>query len=209
MNFLKSISIKTYDFIEPNNLKGLQPGFVVAQANPAGVTFVNGKFDATQATETFTDAFGVTRTVVTANNLVEVVNGYGVVANGQLAVLNANGYAPYAQGNTSPLYVTYTEPRLVSKVLSDANFAADVAHDPARLVQLIPGDEFTTTIAPTDDRMADAISDGRIAVISKKYINPTDGTTVVETNSTYATGELYNETTFADGTPCYSYVFIK
>lgn len=179
-----------FSIIEPNNLKGLQPGFVVAQAEPAGVYNTDGSIKST-----------IDNALVNTTK----VAGHYIVENGQLAQLTSDGYVPYVAESTDPVFVTYTEER-VAFGNDYKYFAADIEHDPARLVQLIPGDEFTTTFAPDSDVMADAIADGRIACLTKNYI---DGNTTVANAHTYSFDDFLDENRFADGQPSYTYVFLK
>lgn len=184
-----------FNIIEPNNLKGLQPGFVVAQAEPKGVYNTDGTLKDKTA-------------VAAANKLINTtIDGHFFVENGQLAQLTADGYIDYATNGdeTAPLFVTYTE-EIVPFGNNFKYYAADVTHDPARLVQLIPGDEFTTTYAPDSDQMADAIADGRIAVLTKNYIS---GNTTVANAHTYSFDDFVESNKFADGQPSYTYVFLK
>lgn len=184
--------VPKFNIIEPNNLKGLQPGFVVAQVEPAGVYNTDGTIKA---------AADITNDLVNTT----AVSGHYLVENGQLAQLTKDGYVPYVSGSTDPVYVTYTE-ELLTVINNFKYYAADVEHDPARLVQLIPGDEFTTTYAPDSAQMADAIADGRIAVLTKNYI---DGDTTVANAHTYSFDDFFSSNTFGDGQPSYTYVFLK
>lgn len=182
-----------FNIIEPNNLKGLQPGFVVAQAEPAGVYDTDGSL--------------LPKAQIT-NGLVNTsIDGHYFVENGQLAQLTANGYVDYntSKNATAPLFVTYTE-EIVAFGSGFTYYAADVEHDPARLVQLIPGDEFTTTYAPTSTQMAQAITDGRIAVLTKNYVS---GNTTEANAHTYSFDDFLDCNKFADGQPSYTYVFLK
>lgn len=184
-----------FNIIEPNNLKGLQPGFVVAQVEPKGVYNSDGTLKNKAA-------------VAAANKLINTtIDGHYFVENGQLAQLTADGYIDYKTNadETAPLFVTYTE-EIVSFGGNFKYYAAEITHDPARLVQLIPGDEFTTTYAPDSDQMADAIADGRIAVLTKNYI---DGDTTVANAHTYSFDDFVESNKFADGQPSYTYVFLK
>lgn len=202
MNFFDLLP--KFNIIEPNNLKGLQPGFVVAQAEPAGVY----------------NADGTMKSVSDINNANKLINttikGHYFVENGQLAVLTKNGYVDYgtffadqtispAEKAVTPLYVTYTE-EIVAVGNGFEYYAAEVNHDPARLVQLIPGDEFTTTYDPDSDQMIDAIEEGRIALLTKQPI--IDGQTA-DNKHTYSFDDFFDSNKFADGQPSYTYVFLK
>ena len=200
-----------FNIIEPNNLKGLQPGFVVAQAEPAGVYNADGTMKAVSA-------------INAANKLINTnTTGHYFVENGQLAALTKDGYVDYdtyaatvlgnglpdpakvAEVLSTPLYVTYTE-EIVAVGNDFKYYAAEINHDPARLVQLIPGDEFTTTYAPDSDQMAAAITAGRIACITRNYI---DGNTTATDHAQYCFDDFLDCNKFADGQPSYTYVFLK
>ena len=184
-----------FNIIEPNNLKGLQPGFVVAQVEPKGVYNADGSLKNKAA-------------VAAANKLINTtIDGHFFVENGQLAQLTADGYIDYKTNGdkAAPLFVTYTE-EIVPFGGNFKYYAAEITHDPARLVQLIPGDEFTTTYAPNSDQMADAIEDGRIACITRNYIN---GASTATDHAQYCFDDFLDCNKFADGQPCYTYVFLK
>lgn len=185
-----------FNIIEPNNLKGLQPGFVVAQVEPKGVYDAQNKLLAPAAAEAANKLINATK-----------VNGYYFVENGQLAQLTADGYIDYATNHdtTAPIFVTYTEERLTIGTNFEY-FAAEITEDPARLVQLIPGDEFTTTYAPDSAQMATAIADGRIACITRNYIT---GNTTATAHAQYCFDDFLDCNKFADGQPSYTYVFLK
>lgn len=185
-----------FNIIEPNNLKGLQPGFVVAQVEPKGVYDDQNKLLPPAEAEEANKLINATK-----------VNGYYFVENGQLAQLTADGYIDYATNHdtAAPLFVTYTEERLTIGTNFEY-FAAEITEDPARLVQLIPGDEFTTTYAPDSAQMATAIADGRIACITRNYIT---GDTTATAHAQYCFDDFLDCNKFADGQPSYTYVFLK
>lgn len=185
-----------FNIIEPNNLKGLQPGFVVSQVEPKGAYDSQNKLLAPAAAEAANKLINATK-----------VNGYYFVENGQLAQLTADGYIDYGTNHdtAAPIFVTYTEERLTFG--SDFKYyAAEITEDPVRLVQLIPGDEFTTTYAPTSTQMATAIADGRIACITRNYIT-NDSTATA--HGQYCFDNFLDCNKFADGQPAYTYVFLK
>ena len=106
-------------YIEPNNLKGLQPGFVVAQMPVA-----------TSAVSTLT------------------VNGEGkYMENGTICAISVDGIiAPTEQSKA--LFICYSEP-LNTIVNSDQFYAVNLKEEHPRLVQLIPGDEWMSSKALT------------------------------------------------------------
>ena len=105
--------LPTFNYIEPNNLKGLQPGFVVAQEERVAAGL---KHEAT-----------------------------GMFENGKICALTAEGIVA-ATGEERALFIHYTEP-LNTMFNSDKFFAVNVAEECPRLVQLIAGDEWTSTDA--------------------------------------------------------------
>ena len=104
-----------FGYIEPNNLKGLQPGFVVAQMPVAK-----------SATATLT------------------YKGEGkYMENGTICAISADGIvAPTAASKA--LFICYSEP-LNTIVNSDQFYAVDLKAEHPRLVQLIPGDEWMSS----------------------------------------------------------------
>ena len=104
-----------FDYIEPNNLKGLQPGFVVAQMPVA-----------TSAVAKLT------------------VDGKGkYMENGTICAISVDGIIePTAESKA--LFICYSEP-LNTVVNSDQFYAVNLKEEHPRLVQLIPGDEWMST----------------------------------------------------------------
>ena len=100
-----------FGYIEPNNLKGLQPGFVVAQMPVA---------------ESATAAL--------------TYKGEGkYMENGTICAISVDGIvAPTAESKA--LFICYSEP-LNTIVNSDQFYAVNLKEEHPRLVQLIPGDE--------------------------------------------------------------------
>ena len=104
-----------FGYIEPNNLKGLQPGFVVAQMPVAQ-----------SATAALT------------------YKGEGkYMENGTICAISVDGIiAPTEQSKA--LFICYSEP-LNTVVNSDQFYAVNLKEEHPRLVQLIPGDEWMST----------------------------------------------------------------
>lgn len=132
--------LPTFNFFEPNNLKGLQPGFVVAQAE-----------------------------VVDGSDLFEEINGETstFVANGRLAKVTANGFDVSA-GTEKAVFITYSEP--LNRIRdNDKYYATNTELENVRFVQLIPGDEWTieaSTAHAIPTEYAALITAGRIAEIT-------------------------------------------
>ena len=104
-----------FGYIEPNNLKGLQPGFVVAQMPVAK-----------SATAALT------------------YHGEGkYMENGTICAISVEGIVePTAQSKA--LFICYSEP-LNTVVNSDQFYAVNLKEEHPRLVQLIPGDEWMSS----------------------------------------------------------------
>ena len=104
-----------FGYIEPNNLKGLQPGFVVAQMPVAK-----------SATAALT------------------YKGEGkYMENGTICAISVEGIiAPTT--DSKALFICYSEP-LNTVVNSDQFYAVNLKEEHPRLVQLIPGDEWMST----------------------------------------------------------------
>ncbi len=112
-----------FGYIEANNLKALQPGFVVAQMPVAESAFAL----------TYKTA-GVAATKASEMNYME---------NGTICTISKDGIiAPAAATDT--LFICYNDPLLTLKN-NDEFYAVDLAAEDPRLVQLIPGDEWMAT----------------------------------------------------------------
>ena len=108
-----------YHQLEPNNLKGLLPGFVVSQMDVAA-----------SAKETLC----VKNTVMNTYHL----------ENGVICAISAEGIKAPAAGDV--LFINYTEP--LNTILDSPKFyAVNVDEECPRLVQLMPGDEWMTDVA--------------------------------------------------------------
>ena len=108
-----------FGYIEPNNLKGLQPGFVVAQMPVA---------ESAVSTLTY--------------------KGEGkYMENGTICAISVDGIvAPTTESKA--LFICYSEP-LNTVVNSDKLYAVNLKEEHPRLVQLIPGDEWMSSKALT------------------------------------------------------------
>ena len=105
-----------FGYIEPNNLKGLQAGFVVAQMPVAE-----------SAVSTLTVSKGKSK----------------YMQNGTICAISVDGIvAPTAESKA--LFICYSEP-LNTVVNSDEFYAVNLKEENPRLVQLIPGDEWTSS----------------------------------------------------------------
>lgn len=108
-----------FNYIEPNNLKGLQPGFVVAQVENVDTTLLNATH--------------------------KVNNEAVYFENGKLCTLDATGKKIVAAtAESKAVFIHFTEP-LNTMLNSDQYFAVNVKEESPRLVLLIPGDEWMST----------------------------------------------------------------
>lgn len=110
--------LPVYNFMEANNLKGLQPGFVVAQME-----------------------------VKQGCSLLITERGNKMFENGHICSISKDGIDLWAAGT---MFIHYTDP-LNTLLPSDKYFAVNVANENPRLVQLIPGDEWMSTIDYEND----------------------------------------------------------
>lgn len=110
-----------YYQIEANNLKGLQPGFVVAQMEVASsASFL----------EVGSNVIGSSSTDATK-----------MIANGHIVSISADGIID--AGSDGPLFIVYNEP--LNTIIDGARFyATNLDAENLRCVQLIPGDEWMT-----------------------------------------------------------------
>ena len=116
--------LPTYQQIEANNLKGLQPGFVVAQMEVAEAA----KDDLLVAARAGGDKV--------------------MFENGHICAISAAGIIK-AVGNEKALFIHYTEP--LNTLFDGAKFfAVNTKNECGRLVQLIPGDEWMSDMDPED-----------------------------------------------------------
>lgn len=125
--------LPTFNYIEVNNLKGLQPGFVVAQEGRVAEGLLN------------------TKHTIKVNGVDKKV----FLENGKICALTATGIVA-GEADSKALFIHYTEP-LNTVANSDKYFAVNTEEECPRLVQLIPGDEWMST-----EDLGDSILGGRI-----------------------------------------------
>ena len=111
--------LPVYNFIEPNNLKGLQPGFVVAQ--------MEVKEDCALLVEE---------------------RGNKMLENGHICSIDRDGIGAWEAGRV--MFLHFTDP-LNTLLPSDKYFAVNIKNENPRMVQLIPGDEWMSTIDYEND----------------------------------------------------------
>lgn len=112
--------------IEANNLKALQPGFVVSQMPfKSGDELLKGKFNVVGSADD---------------------NAGHMVANGHIVTISKDGLCTPAAA-TDPLFITYNDPIVkVGPRGHYAFYATDIDEECVRAVQLIPGDEWMSDI---------------------------------------------------------------
>lgn len=130
--------LPTFHYIEANNLKGLLPGFVVAQMEVAE----NAKTDL----------------CVTKNNRV-------FIENGTICTISKDGICAWEVGK--PMFIVYNDP-LNTFHTGDAGYATEIGNECPRLVQLIPGDEWMADGAIADHKGLQAAIDAGYIVEVKK-----------------------------------------
>lgn len=112
--------------IEANNLKALQPGFVVSQMPfKSGDELLKGKFNVVGSADD---------------------NAGHMVANGHIVTISKDGLCTPTAA-TDPLFITYNDPIVkVGPRGHYAFYATDIDEECVRAVQLIPGDEWMSDI---------------------------------------------------------------
>ncbi len=117
-----------YHVVEANNLKGLQPGFVMAQTDVAESCTLKEE----------------------GANL--LANGHLMMAKASSNKVEMDIWSAAADSNrTNPvMFLVFTDP-LNTLLQSDKYFVNDLDSENARFVQLIPGDEWTTDIDYAND----------------------------------------------------------
>ena len=126
-----------FNYIEPNNLKGLQPGFVVAQEDRVADELLNEKYTVNEEKVYF------------ENGKLCALE----VKDGKLTIVAADK-------DSRVVFIHYTEP-LNTIYNSDKFFALNVKEECPRLVQLIAGDEWMST-----EDLGDNILGGRVVKVS-------------------------------------------
>lgn len=169
-----------FNYIEPNNLKGLQPGFVVSYVEKVAEGLLKRKSTVGEPFEVFS------------------ANDTFFLENGAIAKITHDGKcfkAEVADDNTTgPLFIHFSEP-LHTLIKSDNRFAIEFENIEAeyvvkgecpRFVQLMPGDEWMST-------NPNCAIDGRIVLID---------------NESVARKDWYGVKTMANGDAGYHYVFL-
>lgn len=158
--------LPVYNFIEPNNLKGLQPGFVVAQME-----------------------------VKPTCTLLKDERGKKMFENGHICSISKDGIDLWSAGST--MFIHFTDP-LNTILPSDKYFAVNVANENPRLVQLIPGDEWMSTI--------DYENDAKYASVKEELMKHIVKLTAVDGQSK---DDWFAVDTMADGeTKGYHYMYL-
>ena len=176
--------LPTYYQIENNSLKGLLPGFVVAQVRPAVTYTAQGEV------ATYPTFMQETKNKIGSNSTAYT----NLIANGHIVAISEDGIKD-AEATDKALFIVFSEPlNRVMDNLSWKFYATDVNEEELRLVQLIPGDEWMSDmdlLAGENNPLA-----GRIVEIDN-------------TKGQYKQDEdWYAVDKLADGTPAHHYMFL-
>lgn len=167
MDFLNLLP--SFHELEPNNLKGIQPGFVVSQLwIKDGSSLINST----------------------------AVSGHKFLENGHLASISKDGVDIWAPGK--PLFIVFNE-ELDGLTTARKNYATDLDEEYPRLVQLIPGDEWTTDIDYDSDAAYASIKSVLDTIIVKlDDVKSPDG----------SSDAWFADKTFPDGTTAHHYMYL-
>ena len=161
--------LPTFAVLEPNNLKGLQPGFVVAQMEVAESEKVTGS------------------ALPEGSILKEVAEGdkkHYFLENGMICMISKDGIKKY-DGKAVPFIVFNEE--LLTMTSMKKHYATDIDEELPRLVQLIPGDEWMSTL---------------------DYDTVYSGVTGFATADKQSKDDWYSVETMADGQKGYHYMYL-
>ena len=177
--------LPTYYQVEANNLKALQPGFVVAQMPfKANDELLKGKYNL-------------------KNSSSEAVQK--MVANGHIVTISKDGLCTPTEG--SVLFITYNDP-IVTFGARDhyAFYATNLDEEHVRDVQLIPGDEWMSDIdyfAKSEDSGEEYLYPGAANLVGRIVKVDAENDELGQSDDWFGVKEL------ADGTPAFHYVFVK
>ncbi len=148
--------LPTFHYIEPNNLKGLQPGFVVAQMEVA---------------EAALSALCI--------NLGDAQHPHYVIENGTICSISKDGICEWAEGK--PMFIVFNEPLNTIRD-GDKYYATELENENPRLVQLIPGDEWMADGEVSDHKgLQAAITAGLVVELTSEDGQSKDDWFKVET----------------------------
>ena len=172
-----------YHQMEANNLKALQPGFVVAQMPfKANDELLKGKYNLLNSAD---------------NNV-----GH-MVANGHIVNISKDGICTVAN-NSDPLFICYNDP--LNEIIDGAAFyATNLNEEHVRAVQLIPGDEWMSDIdyfeqtVGADPKYIYPGAANLVGRIVKLGAN----------DELYKSDDWFSVNNLPDGTAGFHYVFIK
>lgn len=163
-----------FDQMEVNNLKGLQPGFVVAQ--------MPVKADCAY---------------------VKTVNGVKYFENGHICAIDVDGIKVPATSDKA-LFISYNDP--INTLFKGAKFyATNLEEENVRLVQLMPGDEWMSTIdyfAKTGEPSAETYVYAGATAIEGRVVK------VEKTSGLGKSDDWFNVEEMADGTKAYHYIYL-
>ena len=170
-----------YHQIEANNLKALQPGFVVAQMPfKANDDLLQAKFNIVGSTDT------------TVQNK---------VANGHIVSISKDGLCTAAEN--SVLFITYNDPLVTFGPRTHyAFYATNLDEEHVRAVQLIPGDEWMSDIDYFEQSGGSYVYPGAANLIGRVVKVDATNDELGQSDDWFAMDEL------PDGTSAFHYVFI-
>lgn len=171
-----------YYQIEANNLKALQPGFVVAQMPfKANDDLLKGKFNI-------------------LGNASETVQN--MVANGHIVTISKDGLCKVASEG-APLFITYNDPIVKFGPKTHYSFyATDLNEEHVRAVQLIPGDEWMSDIDYFEQSESKYVYPGAANLVGRIVKVDATNDELGQSDDWFAMDEL------PDGTKAFHYVFI-
>lgn len=163
-----------FEQIEVNNLKGLQPGFVVAQMPvKEGCAYIKD------------------------------VNGVKYFENGHICAISVDGIK-VPEANDKVLFISYNDP--INTIFKGAKlYATNLEEEHVRLVQLIPGDEWMSTIdyfAKQGDTGAETYKYAGASAIEGRVVK------VEATSGLGKSDDWFDVTEMPDGTKAYHYIYL-
>ena len=149
-----------FHYIEPNNLKALLPGFVVAQMEVAA-----------EAKSLCVRTDGHENDAEFDPREEKGLDGW-FMENGTICSISEKGIIPWANG--LPMFIVYNDP-LNTIRQGDEYYATELRGENPRLVQLIPGDEWMADGKASDHKgLEAAIASGLVVEVDiekNKYSN--------------------------------------
>lgn len=156
-----------FEQIEVNNLKGLQPGFVVAQMPvKEGCAYIKD------------------------------VNGVKYFENGHICAISVDGIK-VPEASDKVLFISYNDP--INTIFKGAKlYATNLEEENVRLVQLIPGDEWMSTIDYENDPKYTDVK----TVIQGRVVKVEAASGLGKSDDWFSVAEM------PDGTKAYHYIYL-